>query len=228
MVAKQQHAGNGGSEPPVPPTHPAIEATVGQAPSMGDVFANLESRRLRQTFDKLKVKKPLSTVGIRKPKAHEWFQSHPTYRQDWPLFQAEEEGLNAEWFFPATEEVLSFLEELSPKGVKNCAMFWWINRKNNTFIWPVCLADADGRQNDWHASMFDMMSVQANGQWARIEAGDGGYNVTIADPNENDGKLPEPDWPQVESFGDVLRVAFKKGGRVVEHLEHPLLSRLRG
>jgi hypothetical protein len=193
----------------------------------GDVFANLEGRRLRQTFDKLKTRKPLTTVGIRKPKAHEWFQTHPTFRQEWPLFEAAEEGLSSEWFFPVTEEVLATLEELSIKGVKHCMLFWWINRKNNTFVWPVQLADADGRQNDWHASMFDMMSVQAKGQWARIEAGDSGYEVTIADPGDNEN-VPKPDWPAVETFGDVLRVAFKKGGRVIEHLDHPLLNRLRG
>jgi hypothetical protein len=192
-----------------------------------DVFANLETRRLRQSFDRLKTKKPLTTVGIRKPKAHEWFQSHPTFRLEWVLFKAQEESLSEDWFFPSNEEVLAALEEQSPTGVKKCQIFWWINRKNNTFIWPVQLADADGRQNEWHASMLDMMLVQANGQWARIEAGDSGYAVTIADPVEND-TAPEPDWPPVETFGDVLRVAFKKGGRVIEHLDHPLLNRLRG
>ena len=30
-----------------------------------------------------------------------------------------------------------------------------------------------------------------------------------------------------KSFGDVLRVAFKKGGRVVDDLDHPLIKRLR-
>jgi hypothetical protein len=193
----------------------------------GDVFANLEGRRLRQSFDRLKTRKPLTTVGIRKPKAHEWFQAHSTFRLEWVLFKAEEEGLNEEWFFPATEEVLAALETLSIKGVKNCMIFWWINRKGNTFIWPVQLADADGRQNEWHASMFEMMSIRANGQWARIEAGDSGYEVTIAEPEENEN-APKPDWPPVDTFGDVLRVAFKKGGRVIEHLDHPLLNRLRG
>ena len=207
---------------------PTIEAREETSPTTpGDVFSNLEGRRLRQSFDKLKTRKPLTTVGMRKPKAHEWFQAHPTFRQEWVLFKAEEEGLNEEWFFPTNEEVLAILEELSIKGVKTCMIFWWINRKGNTFVWPVQLADADGRQNEWHASMFDMMSVQANGQWARIEAGDSGYEVTIAEPGENEN-APKPDWPVVDSFGDVLRVAFKKGGRVIEHLNHPLLNRLRG
>jgi hypothetical protein len=209
-------------------THLDDDAEVPMEPTTpGDVFANLEKRQLRQSFDKLKTRKPLTTVGIRKPRPHEWFQAHPTFRLEWVLFKAEEEGLSDEWFFPANEEVLAALEELSIKGVKNCMIFWWINRKNDTFIWPVQLADADGRQNDWHASMFEMMSVQANGQWARIEAGDGGYVVTIAEPSE-DQDAPKPNWPVADSFGDVLRTAFKRGGRVIEHLNHPLLNRLRG
>jgi hypothetical protein len=32
----------------------------------------------------------------------------------------------------------------------------------------------------------------------------------------------------VEHFGVVLRIAFKKGGRVVDTLDHPLFRRLRG
>jgi hypothetical protein len=216
------------TEPEIAPARSDTSMVALASPTTpGDVFANLGGRRLRQTFDKLKTKKPLTTVGIRKPKAHEWFQAHTTFRLEWPLFKAEEEGLNEEWYFPADEAALVALEQLSPKGVRNCAIFWWINRKANTFVWPVQLADADGRQNEWHASMFEIMTVQARGQWARIEAGDGGYEVNIADPAENPDVL-KPVWPVVEAFGDVLRVAFKKGGRVIEHLEHPLLNRLRG
>ena len=50
---------------------------------------------------------------------------------------------------------------------------------------------------------------------------------TIAD-RPRTSSAPKPDWPVVDTFGDVLRVAFKKGGRVIEHLDHPLLNRLRG
>jgi hypothetical protein len=90
------------------------------------------------------------------------------------------------------------------------------------------LADTDGRQNEWHASMLDVMNVQAIGQWARIEAGDSGYTVTIAECLEDGKPMPKPDWPPVGYFGQVLRVAFKKGGRVIDNVDHPLLIRLRG
>jgi hypothetical protein len=192
--------------------------------SPGDVFDRIDRIRVRQSFDRAKTRRPLATVGIRKPKPHEWFQAHPTFRQECALFLAQEEGLSAEWFFPATEQVLDALEALSAKGIKEVCLFWWINRKKNTFVWPVILRDIDGRQNDWHASMYEMMTEYACGRWCRIEAGDGGYSPETAE-NED---LPAPEWPEVAKFGDVLRVAFTKGGRVVDNLDHPLLKRLRG
>ena len=53
---------------------------------------------------------------------------------------------------------------------------------------------------------------------------------------ETEGKLwiiaalpgVEPQNLDISIDGDVLRVAFKKGGRVIEHVDHPLLNRLRG
>ena len=132
--------------------------------------------------------------------------------------------MSKEWFFPTSEEILHALEELSVSGVREVCIYWWINRKKNTFVWPVGLLGADGKQNDWHASMQEMMTVHARGQWCRIEAGDSGYSPDIAEsPN-----LPPPDWPKVGHIGDVLRVAFKKGGRVVDSLDHPLFKRLAG
>ena len=76
-----------------------------------------------------------------------------------------------------------------------------------------------------------MCAVHANGEWCRIEAGDGGYNPTIADRVDENGnpiEVPEPEWPLTENFGQVLRIAFKKGGRVIDNLDHPLIKRLRG
>ena len=156
-----------------------------QPTTPSDVFDRLGSLRLRQSFDKMKTKKPLATVGIRKPKPNEWCYAHPEHRYEGLLF-LEREGMSDEWFFPTNEEVVAELEALSVTGLRQVCIFWWINRKKNTFIWPVQLADSDGRQNDWHASMYEMMTVHANGQWCRIEAGDGGYNPEIAENSSDD------------------------------------------
>jgi hypothetical protein len=209
------------------PTGAPADKGADDAPqSPGDVFDRLESFRLRQTFDRVRTRKPLSTVGIRTPKKHEWFTAHTEYRYEGVLFEEQSEGISKEWFFPTNDEVLAELESLSISGLKNVAIFWWINRKKNTFIWPVVMLDSDGRQNDWHASMYEMMSTWAKGQWCRIEAGDSGYHPTLVDESE-DEPPPDPEWPLTKGFGEVLRVAFKKGGRVVDNLEHPLFKRLR-
>jgi hypothetical protein len=181
---------NGGEKPAPAEATPAPNGEMPTAP--GDVFDRLDSFRLRQSFDKVVVRRPLTTVGIRKPKAHEWFQTHPDYRYEGVLFKAQEEGLSEEWYFPTNETVLAALEEFSAKGVKDVCVFWWINRKKNTSIWPVVMADSDGRQNEWHASMYEMLTLHSNGQWCRIEAGDGGYNPTIAD---NSDYLPQNGHP---------------------------------
>jgi hypothetical protein len=220
-------------QPQIPPSLTPPEARSepngpmpnGELPtSPADVFDNLDRLRLRQSFDRAKTRRPMTTVGTRKPKPHEWFQVHPEYHQECMLFLAQEESMSDEWFFPTTEEIIDELENLSAKGLKEVCVFWWINRKKNTFVWPVVLRDIDGRQNEWHASMYEMLSVHGCGQWCRIEAGDGGYNPEIAANTD----LPVPEWPKVEKFGDVLRAAFKKGGRVIDTLDHPLLQRLRG
>jgi hypothetical protein len=230
VTMARQHFNTPETQNPPTPTEPEASAggngAAGEPVSSTDVFDRLDSFRLRQSFDRIKVRRPLATVGIRKPRAHEWFQAHPDYRYEGTLFRALEEGLSEEWFFPTTAEGLAVLEDLSPTGLRNVCIFWWINRKKNTFIWPVTLADSDGRQNDWHASMFEMLSVHGRCQWCRIEAGDGGYDPTIAENEE--AELPAPEWPTVQHFGEVLRVAFKKGGRVIDGLDHPLVRRLRG
>ena len=53
-----------------------------QPTTPSDVFDRLGSLRLRQTFDKMKTKKPLATVGIRKSKPNEWCYAHPEHRYE--------------------------------------------------------------------------------------------------------------------------------------------------
>jgi hypothetical protein len=197
-----------------------IEATAPE-----DVFDNLDQHRLKQTFKRLKSETILATVGCRKPRDHEWFTVHPTYQHECTLFR-EREGISDEWFFLANGEVASALEELSPKGLKDACVFWWINRKGDTFIHPVQLADAEGRQNDYHASMYEMLSEHGRNGWCRIESVEGGYNPTMAQEDEG-GEAPKPKWPKTRHFGEVLRIAFKKRGRYVEDENHGLFTRLR-
>jgi hypothetical protein len=97
-----------------------------------------------------------------------------------------------------------------------------VNRKKDAYIWPVRLADIDGKVNDWHANLLDLFTNHTVGRWVRMAAGDGGYDIEAA---ENDD-LPGPEWPPFP-MNHILRVAFK-GGRVVDTLDHQVIQKLRG
>jgi hypothetical protein len=188
-------------------------------PPVGDIFDNLEALRLKQDFNRVKVRKPFTLCPIRKPRDHEWFQSRVDYAFETTLFEHKED-MSSEWYLPVGADVL---DELSGRSLHEVVIFLWVNRKSNCCIWPVRLADADGRVNSWHQSMRDVFTTYANsGSWIRIEAGDGGYQVELAE-NET---LPDPAWPKLP-LNEILRVAFK-GGRVVDSLDHPLIQKLRG
>ena len=187
---------------------------------VGDVFDNLEALRLKQDFNRVKVKRPFTLCPIRKPRPHEWFQVHPdpAFRFEGRLFK-HKEGMSEDWYLPVGADVLVELEGRSLVAV---VIFVWVNRKRDCAIWPIQLGDEEGKINSWHESMHEMFTVHAIGQWARIESGDGGYKVETAQNEE----LPPPEWPQ-HTLAEILRVAFK-GGRVVDSLDHPLIKKLRG
>jgi hypothetical protein len=208
---------------PPPPESEDVARSAGNSatpPPVGDIFDNLESLRLKQDFNRVKVRKPFTNCPIRKPRTHEWFQVHPdpAYRFETVLFAYKEE-MSAEWYLPVGEDVLA---ELDGSSLHNVVIFVWCNRKKDTAIWPIRLADDDGKMNDWHASLLEVFTKYAQGQWVRMEAGDQGYKIEIA---ENEG-LPDPEWPPA-AINEVLRVAFK-GGRVIDSLDHPLIQKLRG
>ena len=100
-VDKSEH-----EQPQVPPPAPPEEsrapngADQSDGPSIyvspDDVFADIKKLRLRQTFDRAKISKPLATVGMRKPKKHEWFQCHPDLEFAWQgtLFLVEDDSMS--------------------------------------------------------------------------------------------------------------------------------------
>ena len=187
---------------------------------VGDIFDNLELLRIKQDFNRVRVSKPFTKCLIRKPRAHEWFQTHPDeeYRFETVLF-AHKEDMSAEWYLPVGADVMS---ELEGPSLYNVQIFLWVNRKKDAYVWPVRLADVDGKMNDWHASLLGLFTNHSIGRWVRMAAGDGGYDIEVA---ENDD-LPGPEWPP-HPMNHILRVAFK-GGRVIDTLDHPVIQKLRG
>jgi hypothetical protein len=136
------------SEPLILPLKPETVAGNGAMPdepaATSDIFDDLERLRLRQTFDRAKIRKPFISCPIRKPRRHEWFQSHrdPAYQFETRLF-ALKEGLGIEWYLPLDAEVLMALDQGALYAV---TIFVWINRKSDLSLWPVPLFDMDGRE----------------------------------------------------------------------------------
>ena len=182
-----------------------------------DIFANLEALRLKQDFTRARIKKPFTNCAIRKPRKHEWFQAHtdPAFRFEVQLFSLQMD-MSPEWYWPIGADVLA---ELDPTSLYSCVIYPWINRKKDVSIWPVPLHDVDGRDNDWWASMREVMSHHAaQGDWVRIRGGSQAYDLEVA---ENQC-LPPPEWPKVD-LNTILRTAFK-GGRVIDRLDHSVIQ----
>jgi hypothetical protein len=163
----------------------AVQAAIAAATKealteTGDIFANLDNLRLKQDFNRAKIKKPFNACPLRKPRRHEWFQVHqdPTFRFKTQLFALKEE-MGTEWYLPVGEDVIA---ELDPGSLFDCVLYPWINRKSQVSLLPVQLYDVDGRDNDWWVSMREVMTKHATqGKWIRIAGGNQGYEVEIAE-----------------------------------------------
>jgi hypothetical protein len=95
------------------------------------------------------------------------------------------------------------------------------NRQGVLHVWPIKLPGIDGKHNEWHRSASEA-AERAMARWVRVTANMslGAYEIF-----EAMGGLPAPAWPEV-SFQELLKIAFRD--RIVDSIEHPLVSRLRG
>lgn len=98
-----------------------------------------------------------------------------------------------------------------------------VTKAGTPFLWPIRMADGDGKWNVWHQSAWQI-AEKAQTRWARMQANrDAGHYVA-----EYDQKPPEqqhqPAWPDMP-FRDWLELAFK--GFTIDSLDHPVLRRLR-
>jgi hypothetical protein len=102
-------------------------------------------------------------------------------------------------------------------------LFACVSKNGTPFLWPVRMADPDGKWNIWHRSAHEI-AEKAMQRWSRLEANkDAGHYVAYYDQ-----RLPEhqqlPEWPEL-TFRDWLELAFK--GFTIDNMEHPVLKRLR-
>jgi hypothetical protein len=89
------------------------------------------------------------------------------------------------------------------------------------FLCPVPQPDEQGKWNDWHRSLAQVLEI-AKTDWIRAipDKGISGYSPMVAG-----GKIPEPTIKKLP-ISELLQLAFKE--RLIEDLEHPLIKRLQG
>lgn len=98
-----------------------------------------------------------------------------------------------------------------------------ITKAGTPFLWPIRMADSDGKWNVWHQSAWQI-AEKAQTRWARMQANrDAGHYVAEYDQRPPD-QQQEPAWPEL-AFRDWLELAFR--GFTIDSLEHPVLRRLR-
>jgi hypothetical protein len=161
------------------------------------------------------VKRLLVSVPVKRPEKTWFVRVHPD-----PVYCFETAILedDREPFFVARE----VLPELATEtAIRRCVLFTSITRHGIVFFWPIPLPGPDGRQNSWHESAFQA-AARAEKAWVRVTANQQlkGYDVLQAT-----GNIPDPEWPAMP-LDELLRIASRN--RIIDHLDHPILRRLRG
>jgi hypothetical protein len=102
-------------------------------------------------------------------------------------------------------------------------LFACVTKAGTPFLWPIRMADSDGKWNIWHQSAWQI-AEKAQTRWCRMQANrDAGHYVAEYDQRPPE-QQQEPAWPDL-AFRDWLELAFK--GFTIDSPEHPVLKRLR-
>jgi hypothetical protein len=165
------------------------------------------------------VTKKWDILKVEKPSKSRVFRVHPD-----PRFRVKTVLL----VLKEDNETYLVRPELRPAlaGESLCGVFSLlacVSKAGTPFLWPIRLADPDGKWNIWHQSAWQI-AEKAQQRWCRMQANrDAGHYIA-----EYDGRLPEqqqePAWPEL-TFAEWLRLAFQ--GYTIDCLDHPILKRLR-
>jgi hypothetical protein len=192
-------------------------STNGAAPDTdADPFdpANLQ---LSQDFiGEAGVKKPLTTVPVKKPNKHDFIRVHPdpAYRMQTAMV---EYGEDKEHFLFTPSMAALLPNECSPYRIYTAIG----RRGGGVFLWPVRLPGSDGKDNEWWRSAHEHAAV-AQTVWARITSNKalGAYERQEATTH-----VIEPVWPRLP-LKELLRIAFRE--KLVDRPDHEVVKALRG
>lgn len=177
---------------------------------------DLATLRLDQSFvETAGVKKLRTTVPVGKPNPQDFVRVHPSkeYRETFATIELTEDN---ELYL-----VVPGVAVQLPGEYFSTTLFTAINRQGVVRLWPVKLPGPDGRINEWHRSLGEA-AERAIDRWIRVKSNRalGAYEIF-----EASASIADPEWP-TELFQQLLRIAFRD--RVIDRLDHPLISRLRG
>jgi hypothetical protein len=195
----------------------AVAGTETVAPP--DPFS-VEALRLGQNFvEKSGVRKLLTTVPVRKPSKQEWIRVHPdeSYRDIFAVIKLEEDG---DFYIIAPAIARELMNETLAVTI-----YTVINKQGVVFLWPVRVPNPDARVNAWHTSAIEAAEM-AMKRSIRVKANTAlkAYEIAL-----QDDPIPEidPVWPDL-SFAELLSIGFRKVGRLVDSLDHPVVKKLQG
>src|SRR5207248_10908006 len=82
-----------------------------------------------------------------------------------------------------------------------------VTKAGTPFLWPIHMADSDGKWNIWHQSAWGI-AEKAQHRWCRMQANrDAGQYVAEYDQRPAE-QQQQPAWPELQ-FRDWLELAFK-------------------
>jgi hypothetical protein len=165
------------------------------------------------------VKKLWSIVKVEKPSKARVFRVHPDpkFRLKTTLLTLKEENET----YLVLPELRGALVGESTCGVNT--LLACVTKQGTPFLWPIRMADPDGRWNIWHKSAWDIAG-KATTRWTRMQSNrDAGYYIAEYDKRPLD-QQQAPAWPEM-TFKEWLRLAFQ--GFTIDRRDHPVLKRLR-
>jgi hypothetical protein len=184
-----------------------------------DPFDDLAGLMCDQSFNETGgAKRLLTRVPVRRPRVTDWFMVHPdpAYRGNFRLCENKEESET----FLVLPPVAAVLD--GEPTLRLYTIFTAINKQRTIFLFPVRLQERDGKWNSWHRSQYDA-AERARQTWLRmISYKDiGGYDLL-----EAPGNFAKPDWSDLPSFAELLRIAFRDF--LIDDVDHIYLKRLCG
>ena len=198
--------------------------TAGNPPAESEIPDpfNLEALRA-QPIDGAPVKKRLTTVPVRKPRANEFFRVHPdpAYVVDaYVLHYRSEHKVGTTPYWVTTDMQGALARQLKPTRLFTC-----MSKAGVTFLWPAVIPAEDGSGGGggrlWHVSALDG-AERAKTIWLTLQS-DQALGAYV--PYEAQGKLPDPAWED-KTFLELMEIGFK--GFIIDSPDHHVIKEITG